>query len=84
MHAGGGADSLLAPRGMNSVNEVEQEVERLAAVIVPYICERTGLSKADVARVLDVQEEFWNNQHHVVGRMFILGFEVEDEDAGQA
>ena len=70
---------------MSSVSDpVEQEIERLSAVIVPYICERTGLSHAQVERVLDVQEEFWDAQTHVIGRMFILGFEVGEGDAGQA
>ena len=68
--------------GMSSVSEdaVAREIERLSAVIVPYICERTGLSHAQVERVLDVQEEFWDAQTHVIGRMFILGFELEDEE----
>ena len=64
------------------MNEVEQEVERLSAVIIPYLCERTGLSKADVTRVMDAQEQFWNEQKHVIGRMFVLGFELEADDGG--
>ena len=72
--------------GMSSVSEdaVAREIERLSAVIIPYICERTGLSHAQVERVMDVQEEFWDAQTHVIGRMFILGFEVGEGDAGQA
>ena len=65
-------------------NEVAREIERLSAVIIPYICERTGLSHAQVERVMDVQEEFWDAQTNVIGRMFILGFEVGEGDAGQA
>ena len=68
---------------MNDVDpsgEVEREVERLSAVLVPYICERTGFSAAQVKRMLDVQEEFWEHQPHVSGRMFILGFEVNGDN----
>lgn len=68
---------------MNSVSDesdVEREVERLAFVLVPYICERTGLSHDQVARVMEVQEEFWDKQPHVIGRMFILGFEIKDDE----
>ena len=59
---------------------IEQEIERLAAVLVPYLCERTGLSRAHVEQVMNAQEEFWNTQRHVIGRMFILGFELEDDE----
>ena len=62
------------------MNDVEREVERLAAVLIPYICERTGLSAADVTRVMEVQEQFWEQQPHVIGRLFVLGFEVDTED----
>ena len=57
-----------------SEDEVAREIERLSAVIIPYICERTELSHAQVERVLDVQEEFWDAQTHVIGSMFILWF----------
>lgn len=58
---------------------MEREVERLSQVLVPYLCERTGLSHDVIARVLDAQEEFWDTQPHVVGRMFILGFDTDED-----
>ena len=63
-----------------SDSDLEREVERLGAVLVPYICERTGFSATQVERVLDVQEEFWEHQPHVIGRIFILGFKVDDNN----
>ena len=68
---------------MSSVSEpdeaaVEREIERLAAYLVPYICERTGLSHEVVEQVMESQESFWDDQPHVVGRMFILGWEIDD------
>ena len=62
-------------------HSAEQEVERLATVIVPYLCERTGLSRESVEQLLNAQEEFWSNQKHVVGRMFILG--IDDDISGE-
>ena len=68
---------------MSSVSDpVEQEIERLSDLIIPYICERTGLSHAQVEQVMDAQEDFWDHQPHVIGRMFVLGFEVGGDDAG--
>lgn len=65
---------------MPFVNEVEREIERLAAVLIPYICEHTGLSEGDVTRVMEMQEQFWDKQPHVIGRLFVLGFEIEGKD----
>ena len=62
---------------------VEQEVERLFALLIPYLCEHTGLAKSQIESVMRAQEAFWEHQPHVIGRMFILGFELdEDEDSG--
>ena len=58
-------------------DEVEKEVERLSAVLVPYLCERTGLSRIQVTTLLNAQEAFWESQPHVIGRMFILGIPVD-------
>ena len=64
-------------------DRLEDEVDRLAAYLVPYLCERTGLRSEDVQAVLDAQEDFWDEQPHVIGRMFIFGFPIgEDEDDG--
>ena len=65
---------------MDAHDEVEREVERLSTVLIPYICERTGLSRAQVTQVMEAQEDFWDKQPHVIGRMFILGFELEDDE----
>lgn len=65
-----------------SDERVRQEMDRIADVIVPYLCERTGLSRVQVEQFLEAQETFWETQPHVVGRMTILGFDVEPDDAG--
>ena len=64
--------------GMPSVNNPEQEIERLSAVIVPFICERTGLQKDQVEAVFDALIVFWNNQPHVIGHLFIYGTPIDD------
>ena len=61
---------------------LEQEIERLSAVLIPYLCERTGLSHAQVKAVMDAQETFWDTQPHVIGRMFIFGFPVDEGQDG--
>ena len=66
---------------MNCVSDLEREVERLGDLLLPYICERTGLSSKDVESVLNAQEDFWDNQPHVIGRLFILGLPVDEDDA---
>ena len=63
---------------MNSVNDPLAEIERLGNVIVPYLCERTGLQKTDIERVMDAIDEFWEGQPHVVAQMFIFGAPVDD------
>jgi hypothetical protein len=65
---------------MNCVSDLEREVERLGDLLLPYICERTGLASKDVELVLNAQEDFWDDQPHVIGRLFILGLPVGDED----
>ena len=70
--------------GMNNDDMVE-ELNRLGDLLPIYLCERTGLSMAKVVTVLDAIDAFWTAQPHVMGRMLILGVEVDDElDAGQA
>ena len=59
---------------------VQAEVDRLAALLVPYLCERTGLSHDAILQVMEAQEEFWDAQPHVMGRMVVLGFDLEDVD----
>ena len=63
---------------MSYVNDVERDVERLSSLLVPYICERTGLSHDDVVKVMEAQDTFWTEQPHVVGHMVILGFSADE------
>ena len=65
---------------MSDEELVEKEVERLMAVLVPALCERTGFSRRQVEAFLQAQEDFWDEQKHVVGRMFVLGFELGEGD----
>ncbi len=60
------------------MSEVEKEIERLCDLLPAYLCERTGLSMAQVTLLLDAQEAFWDGQPTVVTRMIVLGFEVDD------
>ena len=62
------------------MSEFEQELERISALIVPYLCERTGLTHEQVVQVLDAQQAFWDAQPHVIGQMTIFGFDVTDEE----
>ena len=62
--------------------QLAQEIERLSAVLIPYLCERTGLSHTQVQSVMDAQEMFWDTQQHVIGRMFIFGFPVDEGQDG--
>ena len=60
------------------MNDPLSEIERLGDVIVPYLCERTGLQKEQIERVLDAIDDFWEGQPHVVAHMFIFGAPVDD------
>lgn len=62
------------------MNDARQELDRLADLLPVYLCEHTGLSMPQVLALLDAQEEFWDNQPQVVGRMIILGVEVDTAD----
>ncbi len=55
----------------------EQELERLGDLLVPYLCERTGLSAQQVIAVLDANDAFWGSQPSVIAQMVI--FEMPDE-----
>lgn len=61
-----------------ATDATEKEINRLADLLPVYLCERTGLSLETVMQVLDSQEAFWESQPQVVGRMIILGVEVDD------
>ena len=66
---------------MNSVSDLEREVERLSELLVPYLCERTGLSHDQVTAVIEAQDMFWENQPSVIAQMVI--FEMPDENADE-
>lgn len=65
---------------MNSVNDPLAEIERLGDVIVPYLCERTGLQKDQIELVMEAIDQFWEGQPHVVAQMYIFGAPVEEDD----
>ena len=62
------------------MNDVEREIERLCDLLPVYLCERTGLSMAQVVALLNAQETFWDGQKHVMGRMIVFGFDIGDGD----
>lgn len=66
---------------MTGEENVEREIERLASYLPAYLCERTGLSKEQIIGVLNVIEQFWDEQPHVMGRMMIFGFDIDAEGA---
>ena len=63
---------------MSVSDRLDAEVERLCALLPAYLCERTGLSMAQVVNLLDHQQTFWEGQPHVMGQMMIFGFPFED------
>lgn len=64
-----------------SEEQVVREIERLSTYLPAYLCERTGLTMEQIVSVLNVIEQFWNEQPHVVGRMMIFGFDIDVEGA---
>ena len=66
---------------MRSVSDMDKEIERLSDLLVPYLCERTGLSHDQVTAVLHANDTFWENQPSVIGKMVI--FEMPDDDSQQ-
>ena len=68
-------------RGMRSVSDMDKEIERLSELLVPYLCERTGLSHDQVVSVLQANDTFWEHQPSVIASMVI--FEMPDEDDEQ-
>ena len=59
-------------------NNFDDEVTRLTDLLVPYLCERTGLSAAQVALVLEANDAFWESQPSVIGQMVL--FQLPDPD----
>ncbi len=55
----------------------EHEVERLKDLLVPYLCERTGLSAQQVILVLDANDAFWESQPSVIANLVI--FQMPDD-----
>lgn len=66
---------------MNSVSDMDKKIERLTDLLVPYLCERTGLSHDQVVAVLHANDTFWEQQPSVIASMVI--FEMPDEDDEQ-
>jgi len=62
------------------VSDLHSEMRRLADLLVPYLCERTGLSREQVESVMDAQGEFWESQHSIIGMIF--GAQEDDEQDG--
>ena len=58
--------------------DVEREVERLTDLLVPYLCERTGLQSAQIMAVLKANDEFWESQPSVISHMVL--FELPDDE----
>ena len=66
---------------MHSVNDdMAAELTRLGDLLPVYLCERTGLSMDQIVKVLDATDAFWEAQPHVMGRLLILGVEVDDDE----
>ena len=63
------------------MSDMDREIERLTDLLVPYLCERTGLSHDQVVSVLQANDAFWENQSSVIASMVI--FEMPDEDDEQ-
>ena len=60
------------------MSHLDDEVERLNDLLVPYLCERTGLSHDQVTAVLQANDLFWENQPSVISRMVV--FEMPDDE----
>ena len=59
------------------MSDMDKEIERLSDLLVPYLCERTGLSHDQVTAVLTANDAFWESQPSVIAKMMI--FEMPDE-----
>jgi hypothetical protein len=62
------------------MDRAERVKEALASMIIPYICEHTGVSHDDVESVLESEMEFWMAHPNGVQLMF----NYENEDGGEA
>ena len=60
------------------MSDMEREIERLSELLVPYLCERTGLSGEQVMSVLHANDQFWESQPSVIAQMVI--FEMPDDE----
>ena len=60
------------------MSDMDKEIERLTDLLVPYLCERTGLSHDQVVTVLQANDAFWENQSSVIASMVI--FEMPDDE----
>lgn len=55
---------------------LEQVKQALADMLMPWICERTGVSRDEVEAVLEAEMDFW--QSHPNGIRLIFNEESED------
>ena len=63
--------------------ELQAFSERLSELIVPWIAERTGLSRAVITAVFNAQNEFWEAQMQKRGAIPTqMWFMSNDDDAG--
>jgi phage tail protein X len=65
---------------MSDDETLHDELDRLTAAIVPFICERTSLSSAQVEAVLEANNDFWDSQPSVLQRLVILALPDEDDE----
>ena len=62
--------------------ELQAFSERLSELIVPWIAERTGLSRAVITAVFDAQNEFWEAQVQKHGAIPMQMWFMADESDG--
>ena len=58
----------------------EQVMEALANMLLPYICERTGISRDNVESVLEAEMSFW--QAHPNGIRLMFNEDCGGDDGG--
>ena len=61
------------------MNNLDREVERLTDLLVPYLCERTGLSAKQIALVLKANDEFWESQPSIITQMMLFQLPGDDD-----
>ena len=62
------------------MNNIDREVERLTDLLVPYLCERTGLSAQQITMVLKANNEFWESQPSIIAQMMLFQLPGDDDE----